>query len=321
MPIIAGIDEAGYGPTLGPFVLSKVVMEIPDGYHHETNIWHLLKDAVSEKIQKRGNRIIVGDSKKLYQQKTGLKMLEEAVLSFVWHTKGPVTKFTDLLKLLSGCDDGVLEKYPWYQGKDLDLPVASNVSAIMNYADIFNDTANLRDVRILDIKSRFMCVSEINRQLEILGNKSLLLFEECVAHLNEIFEYHGAYKPKVLIDKHGGRNYYEKLLAQNFEGCNIDSIVEGNPLSTYCVKNENKTMDVSFIVGADSKYFPTALASMFSKYIRELFIKLFNTFWQEKVQDIKPTAGYPEDARRFLSQIHDIKNKLNISDDILIRTK
>jgi len=92
MPIIAGIDEAGYGPTLGPFVLSKVVMEIPDGYHQETNIWHLLKDAVSEKIQKRGNRIIVGDSKKLYQQKTGLKMLEEAVLSFVWHTNGPGNK-------------------------------------------------------------------------------------------------------------------------------------------------------------------------------------------------------------------------------------
>ncbi len=321
MPIIAGIDEAGYGPTLGPFVLSKVVMEIPGKCHDETNIWHLLKDAVSEKIQRGGNRIIVGDSKKLYQQKTGLKMLEEAVLSFVWHTKGPVSKFTDLLKQFSGCDEAVLEKYPWYRGKDLDLPVASNVSAIMNYADVLNDTVNFRGVRILDIKSRFLCVSEINRQLEILGNKSLLLFKNCVTHLKEIFEYYGTHKPKVLIDKHGGRNYYEKLLAQNFEGCNIDLIVEGNPLSAYSIKNESHKMDVSFAVGADSKYFPTALASMFSKYIRELFIRLFNAFWLEKIDDIKPTAGYPEDARRFLSQIHDIKSKLNINDSILIRAK
>ena len=69
MPIIAGIDEAGYGPTLGPFVLSKVVMEIPVEYHHDTDIWHLLKDAISEKIQKRGNRIIVGDSKNYTSKK------------------------------------------------------------------------------------------------------------------------------------------------------------------------------------------------------------------------------------------------------------
>ncbi len=321
MPIVAGIDEAGYGPTLGPFVLSKVVMRIPAKYHHETSIWHILKDAISEKIQKRGDRIVVGDSKKLYQQKTGLKMLEEAVLSFIWHTKGPVTKFTDLLKLLSDYDEDVFDKYPWYKGRDLDLPVASNVSAIMNFADNFKHTAVLQDVSILDIKSHFLCVSEINRQIELDGNKSLLLFKSCIRHLKEIFEHYGKHKPKVLIDKHGGRNYYERLLAQNFEGCKVDSITEGNPLSTYSINNADRKMDVSFIVGADSKYFPTALASMFSKYIRELFIKLFNAFWQEKVQDIKSTAGYPEDAKRFLSQIHNVRNKLNISDDILIRVK
>ncbi len=28
MPIIAGIDEAGYGPKIGPFVLSSIVMDI-----------------------------------------------------------------------------------------------------------------------------------------------------------------------------------------------------------------------------------------------------------------------------------------------------
>ncbi len=321
MPIVAGIDEAGYGPTLGPFVLSKVVMKIPDGFHDETNIWHILKDGISEKIQKRGSRIIVGDSKKLYQKKTGLKMLEEAVLSFVWYTKGPVRKFTDLLKMFSNCNEDVLDKYPWYKGKDIDLPVSSNVSAIMNYEDILKETTISRDVSILDIKCHFLCVSEINRQIALDGNKSLLLFNSCVAHLKEIFEHYGKLKPKVLIDKHGGRNYYEKLLTHYFKGCKVDSIVEGNALSAYNIKNETNKMDVSFIVGADSKHFPTALASMFSKYIRELFIRLFNAFWQEKIQDIKPTAGYPEDARRFLSQIHNVRRELNISDDILIRCK
>src|SRR3989304_7045439 len=321
MPIVAGIDEAGYGPTLGPFVLSKVVMEIPAEYHHETNIWHVLKDAVSEKIQGRGSRIVVGDSKKLYQQKTGLKFLEEAVLSFIWHTKGPVTKFTDLLKLLSEYDEGVFDKYPWYKGKDIDLPVASNVSAILNYADIFKQTAALQDVNILEIKSHFLCVSEINRQIELDGNKSLLLFKSCISHLKEIFEHYGKQKPKVLIDKHGGRNYYEGLLAQDFEGCKVDSITEGNLLSTYNINNAEREMDVSFIAGADSKYFPTALASMFSKYIRELFIKLFNAFWQEKMPGLRPTAGYPLDAKRVLQQIYEVRKSCGIKDPVLVRKK
>jgi ribonuclease HII len=80
-------------------------------------------------------------------------------------------------------------------------------------------------------------------------------------------------------------------------------------------------MNVSFIEAADSKYFSTALASMFSKYIRELFVRLFNTYWQEQIKDLKPTAGYPEDAKRFLSQIDQTKQRLGISDDILIRMK
>ncbi len=191
----------------------------------------------------------------------------------------------------------------------------------MNYEDIFNETAISRGVSILDIKCHFLCVSEINRQIALDGNKSILLFKSCVSHLKEIFEHYGKHKPKVLIDKHGGRNYYEELLTQYFKGCQVDSIVEGNPLSTYNIINKANQMDVSFIVGADSKYFPTALASMFSKYIRELFIKLFNAFWLEKVQGIKPTAGYPEDARRFLSQIYNVRSDLNISDDILIRSR
>ncbi|ODS32384.1 MAG: hypothetical protein SCARUB_02495 [Candidatus Scalindua rubra] len=195
------------------------------------------------------------------------------------------------------------------------------MSAILNYTDLIKHIINLEEVSLLEIKSNFLCVSEINRQIELNGNKSLLLFENSVKHIKEIFECFGEQEPKVLIDKHGGRNYYNKLLVQSFEGCKVNAISEGNPISTYKISNENRKMNVSFIEGADSKYFPTALASMFSKYIRELFIKLFNAFWQEKVQDIKPTAGYPEDAKRFLSQIQNIRNKLKISDDILIRVK
>jgi len=321
MPIIAGIDEAGYGPKIGPFVLSSVVMDIPAKHDNEANIWHILEDAISDKVQKRGNRIVVNDSKKVYSQKSGLRLLEETVLSFVWGTKGQVTKFSDLLRILSNHDEEVFDKYPWYKGKDIDLPVASNVSAILNYADLVKHTINSQDANMLDVKSIFLCAKEINTQIELKGNKSLLLFDNSAKLLNEIFECFGEREPKVLIDKHGGRNYYHKLLAESFEGCEVNSVSEGNTISTYKIGNGRRKMNVSFVEKADSKYFPPALASMFSKYIRELFVRLFNAYWQDKVQDIKPTAGYPEDAKRFLGQIQNTKNKLGISDDILVRVK
>lgn len=321
MPIIAGIDEAGYGPKIGPFVLSSVVIDISANHDDDADIWHIFEDAVSDKIQKRGNRIVVNDSKKIYSQKSGLRLLEETVLSFVWCTKGKITRFSDLLKILSNHNEEVFDKYPWYKGKDLDLPVASNASAILNYADLVKDNISSQDANIIDVKSIFLCAYEINRQIEFKGNKSLLLFDNSVKFLKEIFERFGVHKPKVYIDKHGGRNYYRKLLVESFEGCGVNTVSEGNSISTYNISNERRKLDVSFTEGADAKHFPSALASMFSKYIRELFVKLFNTYWQEKVQGIKPTAGYPEDAKRFLCQIHNVKNKLGISDDILVRLK
>ena len=46
---------------------------------------------------------------------------------------------------------------------------------------------------------------------------------------------------------------------------------------------------------------PAALASMTSKYLRELAMRAFNEFWCGRVHDLAPTAGYPRDARRFFA--------------------
>ncbi|MDR4505979.1 MAG: hypothetical protein MRK01_14495 [Candidatus Scalindua sp.] len=321
MAIIAGIDEAGYGPRIGPLVLTSVVMELPHWCDHDTNIWQLLGGAISDKVQNRGNRIVVNDSKKTYSQRSGLRILEETVLSFIWSKNWKVTRFSDLLKLLSNLDSSVLDKYPWYKGKDINLPVASSVSKIVQCAEMINSSASLQNILLREVKTIFLCVHEINRQIECTRNKAILLFNNSLQHMKEIFHCFGEKDPRVLIDKHGGRNYYHQLLTTGFQGHTVNVISEGNSISAYRILNETKSMNVSFIKGADSKHFPTALASMFSKYIRELFIRLFNIYWQEQVKELKPTAGYPEDAERFLSQIYHTRHRLDITDDILIRIR
>ena len=62
-----------------------------------------------------------------------------------------------------------------------------------------------------------------------------------------------------------------------------------------------------------------ALASIFSKYIRELFMRPFNAFWAERVPGLRPTAGYAADAGRFLRDTAATRHQLAIPDHLLIR--
>jgi len=82
-----------------------------------------------------------------------------------------------------------------------------------------------------------------------------------------------------------------------------------------------RTIRVAFLLGGESRSLPIALASMLAKYVRELHMALFNEFWAENVPGLKPTAGYPNDARRFLADIADARARLGIPDEILIRRR
>ena len=42
---------------------------------------------------------------------------------------------------------------------------------------------------------------------------------------------------------------------------------------------------------------------MVAKYLRELAMRAFNAFWCSRVEKLRPTAGYPQDARRFYEEI------------------
>jgi ribonuclease HII len=91
--------------------------------------------------------------------------------------------------------------------------------------------------------------------------------------------------------------------------------------SSYRVRSDGKAMDITFAQSADSEHMAVALASMYSKYVRELFMKLENRFWASHVPDLKPTAGYPQDARRFLTDIEDACERLDIPWPLLVRSR
>ncbi len=82
MAILIGTDEAGYGPNLGPLVVSATMWHVPDEFAR-ADLYQTLSDFVVRPFDKSPNdaRVVIGDSKQLYSPANGLAQLECGVLA------------------------------------------------------------------------------------------------------------------------------------------------------------------------------------------------------------------------------------------------
>jgi hypothetical protein len=125
---------------------------------------------------------------------------------------------------------------------------------------------------------------------------------------------------RVLCDKHGGRNKYAGLL-QEVAGTGLVQVVtESRAESRYCFGPPSRRVDIRFSAGGE-QFLPAALASMMSKYLRELAMMALNRYWCGVVGGLKPTAGYPTDAKRWLADVDTAKKKLQIDNRLLWRCR
>src|ERR1700733_14114169 len=78
MAWIIGIDEAGYGPNLGPFVMTAVSCRVTNERASEC-LWSVLGDSVRRGSDPDDGRLLVDDSKVVYSTTRGLLGLERGV--------------------------------------------------------------------------------------------------------------------------------------------------------------------------------------------------------------------------------------------------
>src|SRR5215213_3222578 len=79
MPWRVGLDEAGYGPNLGPLVLASSACHVPTDA--PPCLWTALGPAVRREEHPADGRLLIDDSKKVNQGKAGLARLEAGVLA------------------------------------------------------------------------------------------------------------------------------------------------------------------------------------------------------------------------------------------------
>ena len=83
MGLIIGMDEAGYGPNLGPLVITASLWKVPDD-PRQFDFWSALESVVSQKKPRKNSRHLhVADSKQVHSATAGLGPLERSTLPFL----------------------------------------------------------------------------------------------------------------------------------------------------------------------------------------------------------------------------------------------
>ena len=306
MATLIGIDEAGYGPLLGPLVVSAVSLEMPEKLFRSDH-WNVLSKAVSQ--QKKGlcGRLLITDSKKAYSRKNGIDHLRRTVLSVIhaWKNGGIQTaNIGDVLSLV--CPDTLehTDSYPWY--KELNThTLGHDATDVTIAASVLEKSMVEHNIKISAIQSKCLDVEQYNSRVRKVKNKSRVLFTELCALILEAFGRNtGHTEPlQVIVDRQGGRVNYHQELLRMFPGFPLSVIRQETNISSYELSRNGRSMRIHFCAKADTKYLVVSLASMVSKYLREIMMHSVNHYFCNLCPNLTPTAGYWEDGQRFMKDL------------------
>lgn len=298
--IIAGFDEAGYGPRLGPLVVAWTAFRVPDG-EREPSLWSELRSAVRRDSDGAKVKLWIADSKVVRPRVGGLRLLELAALSFLRASSGRRIGTVGELIVALGGDPSLYSGVPWYDGLAVTkLPAHGWDGEIGAHAARLLHTATERGVQLLGAAARAVPEWDVNDGIRETDSKGKVLFQAFGPLLVALRSRFPGERILVTADKHGGRDFYGPLLGRLFPGCRFKIEEEGPLRSSYRIATASGPLAIRFEPEADGHALAVALASMICKYTRELFMDRLNAFFCARCPELKPTAGYPGDAERWL---------------------
>jgi hypothetical protein len=296
-----GIDEAGYGPNLGPLVMTAVIAEGPDD--RPPDVWGDLPATVS-RAGGPSDGLWVDDSKKIYRAGQGLDRLETASLAALAATGRAVPEtLAELLDVLEAGSTEDVELTTWLDGQEDPVVPRAETRTMLDQA-IRRRPFDGAPWRIVAVRTVVFGPARFNSEMGSSRSKARAHFSAFTHLLCGVWEdTTEGVTTHVRVDKHGGRHFYLEPLYRAIPDAWIDRGDEGPDASHYTVRENGRRLEICLRPRADSDDGLVALASMMSKTVREFWMGVFNAYWTARIAELRPTAGYPRDSTRFRQAI------------------
>lgn len=320
MALLAGIDEAGFGPLLGPLVVSGAVFRVPD-CQLDHCLWDTLRATCTATPDRSGRRLAIADSKRLYRPPGGLSRLERTALVMlaVGGIRPPTWRV--LLDRLAPGASEQLDRYPWYAGTDVSLPLADGVGHIGTQANAIRRECTEQGVSLAGVFCEPLPEGHFNRLVRDTRNKSVVLLGLALRVVDRIMQSASGERVRLHADRLGGRRHYRDALMTAMCGYDLQILEESEARSAYRLVRTPRICEIEFVTGGESRHLPIALASIYSKYVRELYMHVFNRYWSGQIAGLRATAGYYSDARRWLNEAAAELTRRSIDRTMLVRQR
>lgn len=320
------MDEAGYGPSMGPLTICATAWRVPSSFDACEMTSLLEPEFLAKPIKSNSTHVPIGDSKKIHREALALEGLILGTKFLCFEIDGTIHSDWDSnIAVFARQDWERISSIAWYAKRPSNYFVTLDKAIVDQRAYFHAASAKMKahSIALAGIRMRVIDEVEFNVQVDRTGNKSTLLSEASLALVKQVISEFSSEGEdiEVYCDKHGGRNRYQAILTFIFDEEWFAIEIESRACSRYTAKWAGHSMQIQFKVDGDS-IFPSAAASIIAKWTREELMDRLNGFWEFKVaSDIAPTAGYYVDALRFAEQIADTASKLGLDRELWWRKK
>jgi ribonuclease HII len=321
--VVAGIDEAGLGPLLGPLALGFSAFR-----SSEHALWPALAAVATQEPREDDEKLVVADSKLVFtRDPRGERRLELTALAFL-SLAGTLAAPRTGAQLFQNLPAELAAERPWseehwFAHLPSDLPWAAQRGELVQRQVELARALESAGIELLEAGFRALPVAELNRSFDATQSKGRTQWEKTLPVLARLWQRHASEGLDLVVDRQGGRMRYKAPLEQAFPRARVRVTSENETLSEYLVEEPAgpRWMRVRFAVQAENLSFPVALASCIAKYARETCMRAFNASFAALEPALVPTAGYVTDARRWLRDAKGVLARSGIEHNELVRAR